>query len=152
MSDEFDDLQLDGVRRARSERRCGHPPPQRSRLPELVADVYRSATAPLRAILLECLLLPIGPLALVVIAAGTFGEFLHRGSPMRPEVSPEDATRVSADQMLELARFVEQRNPEAFQQIASLMAEHPLGTAGVGTSVALMALQAWRRRGSAQGS
>jgi hypothetical protein len=150
MSDEFDDLHLQSTSRARPQRNHGQSVLQRGRVPELIADVYRSATAPLRAKLLECLLLPIGPLGLVVIAAGAFGEFLHRGNAMRLPVSPEDASRISADQMLELARYVEQSSPETFQRIASVLADHPMGMAGLGGSVLLMSLQAWRSRGSTQ--
>jgi hypothetical protein len=146
MSDEFDDLHLQPALRETSHRTHGQPVQPLSRVPELVAEAYRSATAPLRAKLLECLLLPIGPLGLVVIAAGAFGEFLQRGNYMRLAVSPEDAARISADQMLELARYVEQSNPEIFQQIASLLAKNPVGMAGLGGSVLLVALQAWRRR------
>lgn len=148
MSDEFDDLPepAAGVRRP-----AGTHPPHGgtlSRIPELVADVYRSATAPLRAKLLECLLQPIGPLGLVAIAAGAFGEFLQRESYGRLSVSPEDATRISADQMLELARYVEQCNPETFQRIATLLAGNPVALAGLGGSMLLVALQAWCRRGA----
>ena len=152
MSDEFDDLELQAGGRERPSRNHGQPVPQLSRIPELIADVYRSATAPLRAKLLECLLLPIGPLGLVVIAAGAFGEFLQRGNYMRLAVSPEDAARISADQILELARYVEQSNPEIYQQVASLLAKNPVGMAGLGRSVLLVALQAWRKRGSTQES
>ena len=152
MSDEFDDLQLGAFGRERPQLNHGQPVSQLSRIPELIADLYRSATAPLRAKLLECLLLSIGPLGIVVVAAGAFGEFLHRGSCVRLAVSPEDATRISVDQMLELARYVEQSNPETFQQIASLLAEKPVGMAGLGGSVLLIALQTWRGRGSTQES
>ena len=152
MSDEFDDLHLQPAAGARPQRNHGQSVPQLGRIPELTADVYRSAAAPLRAKLLECLLLPIGPLGLVVIAAGAFGEFLHRGSAMRLTVSPEVAARISADQMLELARYVEQSSPETFQRIASVLIEHPAGMAGLGGSILLMSLQAWRSRGSTQES
>ncbi len=148
MSDEFDDLQPEGAVRDRLWRGRGQPMQQLSRIPELIADVYRSATAPLRVKLLECLLLPVGPLGLVAIAAGAFGDFLQRGSYVRLAISPEDAARISADQMLELARFVEQSNPETFQRIASLLADKPIGVAGLGGSLLLIALQAWRSRGS----
>jgi len=144
MSDEFDDLPVQSILRDTSQQ---GPEPQGhrlSRIPELISEVYRSATSPLRARLLECLLQPIGPLGLVAIAAGAFGEFLRRGNYARLAVSPEDASRVSADQMLELARYVEQCNPETFQKIASVMAEIPVGIAGLGGSALLFALLAWR--------
>jgi hypothetical protein len=148
MSDEFDDLQVRSVRPEASQDTHKQPGRQLERLPELIADVYRAATSPLRAKLLECLLQPVGPLGLVVIAAGAFGEFLRRGNYTRLAISTEDATRISAAQMLELARYVEQSNPETFQRIASLLAEDPVAIAGLGGSIFLVALQAWRRRGS----
>lgn len=117
-----------------------------SRIPELIADVYRGSTAPLRARLLECLLQPVGPLGLVAIAAGAFGAILHRGGYRHLVVAPEDAVRISADQMLELARYVEQCSPETFQRLATLLAESPASMAGLGASMLLLALQAWRKR------
>jgi len=148
MSDEFDDVQEHAMARDKSQRSHGLRGGRLSRIPELIADVYSAATAPLRARLLECLLQPVGPLGLVAIAAGAFGEFLHRGSYKQLAVSLDDAARISADQMLELARYVEQCNPDTFQQIASLLAENPLGIAGLSGSVLLLALQGWRKRGS----
>jgi hypothetical protein len=148
MSDEFDDLPVRSVRPEGSQDSHRQRGRELNRLPELIADVYRAATSPLRARLLECLLQPVGPLGLVVIAAGAFGELLRRGNYTRLAVSPEDVTRISADQMLELARYVEQSNPETFQRIASLLAEHPVGMAGLGGSVLLLAMQALSVYGS----
>lgn len=147
MSDEFDDLRVQAIARDRSQ--LLHEPRARllGRIPELIAEVYRTATSPLRVTLLECLLRPVGPLGLVAIAAGAFGEFLRRGNTTRLSVSPEDASHVSADQMLELARYVEQCNPETFTQIASLLTESPVGIAGLGGSLLLIAVQAWHNRG-----
>lgn len=146
MSDEFDEVQWRAAACNRPLR--SHGP--LSRIPELIAETYRHATSPLRARLLECLLQPIGPLGLVAIAAGAFGEFLRRGGYRRLAVSAEDAARISAEQMLELARYVEQCSPETFERIASLLAQTPVGMAGVGGSVLLVALQAWRRQGLAR--
>jgi hypothetical protein len=152
MSDEFDELQLqtavcDGPQRDRGSR--GGP---LSRIPELIADTFRCATSPLRARLLECLLQPVGPLGLVAIAAGAFGDFLRRGGYRKLAISAEDAARISADQMLELARYVEQCSPETFERIGTLLAQTPVGIAGVGGSVLLVALRAWRRQGPARES
>jgi hypothetical protein len=141
MSDEFDDLPVRSVSSEGSQDSQWRRSRPLNRVPELIADVYRAATSPLRAKLLECMLQPLGPLGLVVIAAGAFGELLRRGNYTQLAVSPEDATRISADQMLELARYVEQSNPQTFQRIASLLAEHPVGMAGLGGSVLLLALQ-----------
>jgi len=143
MSDEFDDVAEPVPSRA-----TPRPPHGRLALPipELIADVYANATAALRARLIECLLRPVGPLALVAIAAGTFGAFLHRRQRSLA-VSLDDAARISADQMLELARYVEQLSPDTFQQVGTLLMDNPIATASVSGSLLLLALRAWRRRG-----
>ena len=119
-----------------------------NQIPELIANAYDAAISPVRAELIECLLEPVGPLGLVAIAAGAFGVFLHRGGYKRLVVSLDDAARISANQILELARYVEQCNPHTLQQIASLLAASPVGTAGLGGSAVLLALQGWRKCGS----
>lgn len=142
MSDEFDNLPTPSNPGA--PRRGGMAALQR--VPELIADVYRSATAPLRTRLLECLLRPVGPLGLVTIAAGAFGLFLQRGDYRHLSIGPEDAMRISPDQMLELARYVEQASPESFLQIVPLLSDNMVGVASVAASVLLISLQAWRQR------
>ncbi|HEX6705560.1 MAG TPA: hypothetical protein VF169_12430 [Albitalea sp.] len=139
MSDEFDEVQEHVPARRSRGRRL-------SRIPELVADVYGAATSPLRARLLECLLQPIGPLALVAVGAGAFGAFLHRLGDRRLPVSLEEASRITAEQILELARYVEQCSPDTLQQVASVVADNPAAMAGLGSYALLMAVRAWRRR------
>lgn len=148
MNDEFDDLlpAPDSPASLPPARRAGTGAMQR--IPELVAEVYRNATAPLRRRLLECLLQPVGPLGLVTVAAGAFGLFLQRGGYREVAIAAEDTARISPEQMLELARYVEQVNPESFMQIVPLLADHPIGIAGVTASVLLVTLQAWRQRAS----
>jgi len=95
------------------------PSRARSALPELIADAYRRAAAPVRRKLLERLLRPVGSLALAAIASGAFGTFLLRGSR---GVTLEDVARITVDQMAELARFVDQCSPDVLQQIPSMLA------------------------------
>ena len=111
-----------------------------AQVPRLIAEVYGAAAQPLRAKLLECLLRPVGPMALVVIAAGAFGGLLQRGGYRRLAVSLDDAARVSATQILELARFVEQCAPEAFQQVGAMLVENRVALAAIGGCSALILL------------
>jgi len=149
MSDEFDDVQ-DRVAARSVQLPIGPRRGQLTHIPKLIAAAYSEATGPLRVKLLECLLQPVSLLGLVAIAAGAFGELLHRGSYKRLDISLNDAARVTTDQMLELACYVEQCNPDTFQQVASLLAETPVGIAGVSGSVLLLALRAWRQRDSSR--
>jgi hypothetical protein len=100
-----------------------------SRMAERVSELYDEAPAPARTRLLEYLLRPVGPLALVTIAAGAFAHLLHRLTREAMPVSLEDAARITAGQVLELARYVEQCSPDALARIGSLIAESQMGVA-----------------------
>jgi len=111
MESEFDDC-ADPAAKAEGRRAI----PARSALPELIADAYRRAAAPLRRKLLEGMLRPVGSLALAAIASGAFSAFLLR------HVTLEDVARITAEQLVELARFVAQVNPDVLQQTLSMLA------------------------------
>lgn len=110
-------------------------------LSQLLSDVYLESAPPLRARLLECMLKPIRPLGLVAVAAGAFGGFLHRESWGSLSISIEEAVRYSADQVFELARYVEQFQPEAFQQVAGMLADNPVCLKTLSGALLLMALR-----------
>jgi hypothetical protein len=129
-------------RKARREARPRMMPMNRlaQGVPELVSQVYHQAPMRLRTKLLECLLRPVGPLALVTIAAGAFGRFLYRLRRNAMPISIEDAARITSDHVLELARYVEQCSPDALLRFGALIAGHPLGFATLSGSALLMAL------------
>lgn len=115
-------------------------------IPELVSELYKDAPAPLRTKVLECLLRPVGPLAVVTIATGAFAHLLYRLRLNGVPISLDDAARITSDHVLELARFVEQCSPDALLRIGSLIPDSPVGVATVSASALLMALNSWRRR------
>jgi hypothetical protein len=112
-------------------------------LPTLIADVYAEAPLSLRARLLSSLLRPVGPLALVAIAAGAFARLL----PTAPRwqgagtVTAEDASRIQPEDVFELARYVQQKSPEALLQLPDLLRENALLINTISVSVLLMALR-----------
>ena len=127
MIDEFDDVQ------PRSAGTKQWPPGKASGgalpadIPTLVSDPYDGAPGVLRLKLLEHLLRPVGPLAMVAIAAGAFARFAYR---LRHDAMPipfEDAARITSVHVLHLARYVEQSSPGGLHQIASLIAHRPFG-------------------------
>lgn len=97
--------------------------------PRLVARLYAAAGVPLRARLLACLMQPLGPLALAGVAAGAFAGFLHRPGTAGTSIDLDGAARISTAQVLELAHFVEQVDPQALQHFAGLVSGSPLGLA-----------------------
>ena len=115
-------------------------------IPELVSALYSQAPVPLRTKLLECLLGPVGPLALVSIAAGAFSPLLQRLARGGIFISFEDAARFSAAHVLELARYVEQASPEVLLRLGAMIASNPVGIATVSGSALLLALGSSRGR------
>lgn len=94
-------------------------------LPVLIAQAYAQAGPPLRAQLLECLLQPLGPLALVAVASGVFGSFAHRQGWQRLSVPADDALEFSAEQLQELAGFALETDPGVLVRLDSLLTDRP---------------------------
>jgi hypothetical protein len=109
-------------------------------IPELVSAVYEESPASLRTQLLECLMRPLGPLAVVAIGGGAFRHLLHRLRPEAAPISPDEVRRITPEQVLELTRYVEQCSPGALRRIGALIADYPIGvvtTSGVALLIAL---------------
>jgi len=138
MSDEFDEIMKPLAPNVRS---AGHDSTARAAVPNarLVARVFTAAGTPLRVSLLRCLMRPLGTLGAAAVAAGTFFAFLdHRGAE-----TPLDAravSQLSSQQVLELAHFVEQVDPQALQQFVSLASGSSLAVATSFSAAALLLL------------
>ena len=124
-----------------------HPPVQATTdLAPLVADLFAKAPPPQRVRLLNGLLRPVGPLALVAIAAGAFSSLLPATRWHAVTATIDDALRFTAGQVLELARYVEQKSPESIAQLPDLLSDSPLWAGTLSGALLLLALQAWRRK------
>ncbi len=113
----------------------------------LVARFYDDAPLSLRVRLLNGLLRPVGPLALVTLAAGAFGSLLPDTRWVGAVADLGDALRLDASQVLELARYVEQKAPELLWQLPDVVGQGPLWAASVSGSLLLVALRLRRREG-----
>lgn len=138
MSDEFDDAFEEESLHSRAVAHRTAEGTARQPVPRLVSRVYRTAGATLRARMLACLLRPLGSLGLVAVASGAFANFLYRRSESGADIPLDELGRYSNDQIFELARFVEQVNPEAIQQVAGLLVDSPVGVAAFGAAAAMM--------------
>ena len=110
-------------------------------LASLVAKAFARTHVTLRARMLRRLLLPVGPLALTVIAGGAFAKYVEHARWSRLTVSLEDAARVTSSQLLELVRYVEQSNPVVLQQVMHVVARDTTTMAALGVSVAAIVVQ-----------
>lgn len=108
-----------------------------------VVRAWDAAPATERVALLERLLQPVGPLARLAVASGAFSMYFLREHWTEVHVRLEDAARFSADEVLELARFATDVQPDVLQGLAN-----GAGTAGmvgvVGLAAALL-VAVWRR-------
>ncbi len=111
----------------------------------LAARLYAAASTPLRQQLLACLLKPLGTLGVAAAAAGCFAGHVHRRR-IDSGVTVDDVTRYSREQIVELARYVEQVDPHALQQFAALVSNSNSGAAEFSAVVATLLLLRLRDR------
>jgi hypothetical protein len=83
-----------------------------------VAALVMAATPLQRQRLLNALLRPLGPLALVSVAAGAFSGLLPSDRWRAAQASREQAMRLDAAQVLALVTYVEQKSPEVLTAVA----------------------------------
>lgn len=123
--------------------RSGSLPP----VPEATATVYSRVDARQRAALLSFLLRFVSPLALGVLAAGQFAKYMFRDRWSEVSVPMEDIRQVAPSQVAEIARYVEQSNPEAVRQLSAWLSTHPgaLFALGAGAVAVLLQYVAQRR-------
>lgn len=107
----------------------------------LVARFYDEAPLSLRVRLLNGLLEPVGPLALVTLAAGAFGPLLPHTRWRGAVADLGDALRLDGGQVLELARYVEQKAPEWLFRLPELVGQLPLWATSVSGALLLGALK-----------
>ncbi len=146
MSDEFDDesahwhATVPALAASESQR-------LRHATPRLVSRLYRQAKQPLRTQMLDCLLRPLNALSLMGVSAGAFAYFLDHKPAVDSELDLDESSRFSPHQIAELTDFVEQVNPEAVQQMTTMLAEHALEIAAFSATAAVL-----MRRGTDVGS
>lgn len=104
---------------------------QQSLLPLWVAGLYREAQASLRAQLLERLMRPLGLLGLVGVADGAFAALRQRHGWKSADITAEDTQLIDADQVFQLAAYLQERVPEGFALVADLLSREKAALATV---------------------
>jgi hypothetical protein len=110
-------------------------------LPMLVASVFTKLRLTQRVRVLRRLLMPVGPLALAVVGGGVFVKFVTEAHWPRMSISLADAARVTASQVFELVRYVEQSNPQALQQVVVVLSRDAPTVATLGASAAVVLMR-----------
>lgn len=117
-------------------------------LAAIVANIVPTAPLALRARLLRRLLMPIGPLALAVVAGGAFAKYVEFARWSRISVSLDDAARVTSSQIVELVSYVEQSDPTVLEQVIVMLSRDTTTMAALSASVAAIAIRLALRRKS----
>lgn len=89
---------------------------------EAISRAFTRLEVRQRIRVLRRLLVPVGPLALVVLARGVFAEYVKEARSPRMQLAPGSAARVTPAQVLELVRYAEQSKPSAIQQAMRIVA------------------------------
>ena len=128
--------------------------PTGTREAQSLADILATAFTRLRiaerARVLRCLLQPVGPMALAVLGGGVFAKYIAQARLPRMSISLEDAARVSASQVHELVRYIEQSNPAAIQHALLILSRDTTTMAALGGSVAAIVMQHLANRNAAR--
>lgn len=109
-------------------------------LPAVVATAFGRLNNRLRARLLRRLLTSVGPLALTVVSGGAFAKYIKHARWPEIPVSIEDTTRLTATQVYELARYVQQADPQVFGQVLDALAHNAATVACVSASIAALTI------------
>jgi hypothetical protein len=128
----------------------GVPAKDAPALAAIVAGAVPKTHLALRARVLRRLLMPVGPLALTVLAGGAFAKYVEFARWSRLSVSLEDAARVTSNQIVELVNYVEQSNPTVLEQVIVLLSRDTATMTALSASVAAIAVQLATRRKSAR--
>ena len=75
---------------------------------------------------------------------GGVAEAFYGNGAAPDRVAVEDIAPYTSDQVLELAVFVHEGHPEALQQLAGLLANHPLGVTAFSASALMLLYRQWR--------
>ena len=111
--------------------------------PEMVSSLFQGSNPDQRAGLLNQLIGSVGPAALAMIPglsqlAGSAGG--------QQRVTPQQANRVSAEQVQQAAAHAEQTNPSVVEPVSSFYAQHPDVVKALGGAAITIALQHILRR------
>jgi len=110
-------------------------------VPAIFAIAFGKLDLKRRAPLLGRMLGSVGPLALAVVGGGVFVKYLPNARwPVVP-VSLEDAALATSSQVYELARYVEQSNPNLIEGVLTALLQDGATLTALGASIVAIAIK-----------
>ena len=115
-------------------------------LPVIVAACFDRLALRQRARMLGRLLASVGPLALAVVGGGAFAKYAMFARLPEVPVSLEDAALATSAQVQEIVRYIEQSNPQLFNNLLGLLARDTTTIAALGASIAALTMHTLANR------
>ena len=115
-------------------------------LPVIVAACFDRLALRQRARMLGRLLASVGPLALAVVGGGAFAKYAIFARLPEVPVSLEDAALATSAQVQEIVRYIEQSNPQLFNNLLGLLARDTTTIAALGASIAALTMHTLANR------
>jgi hypothetical protein len=115
-------------------------------LPVIVAACFDRLALRQRARMLGRLLASVGPLALAVVGGGAFAKYATFARLPEVPVSLEDAALATSAQVQEIVRYIEQSNPQLFNNLLGLLARDTTTIAALGASIAALTMHTLANR------
>jgi hypothetical protein len=112
---------------------------------DMVAKMFGQGTPEQKAGMLNQLISGLGPGALAsILGSGVLGGQASAGANAPPAIAPQDAAKLTPEQVQQVAAHAEQRNPGIIDKMGSFYAEHPglvktLGSAALTIALAKIA-------------
>jgi|SRR5689334_1073448 len=112
---------------------------------DMVSKMFGQASPDQKAGMLNQLISALPPGALAsILGSGALGGILGSAGSGTPQLAPQDASKLTPDQVQQIAAHAEQRNPSIVDRMGSFYAEHPglvktLGSAALTIALAKIA-------------
>lgn len=116
-------------------------PDDKPPLAAIVADAFGRLGVASRARMLGRLLAPLGPAAVAVACGGAFAKYVTNARLPAIPVSLQDAARATSAQVHDLARTLQQTNPQLFERLLDLLARDATTIAALSASIAALTLR-----------
>jgi hypothetical protein len=107
---------------------------------QLVGQLFGQSNPQQRAGVLNQLIAAVGPGVLASIAGGSLSRMMGSATGGSAQVSPEQASKLSPDQVQEIATHAEQHDPGVVDRIGGMYAQHPQLVKTLGSAVLAIAL------------
>ena len=113
--------------------------------PDMVSQLFGHSDPQARAGLLNQLVRAVGPALLAKVAGGALGRFGQMTQPgaapgTPPTISPVDAGQVTPEQVKEIAKEAEKRDPGVMDSIGGFFGQHPEIVKSLGGAALAIAL------------